>query len=345
MNNPIISIVIPCKNEEKYIEKCINSFLNINSNNIKNDQIEILICDGMSTDRTREIIKSISEKYPQVKVLDNTKQKTPFALNLGINNAKGEYVLIASAHSSFDSNYIDVLMDQMQQLKADVIGGVMVTKVLNKNKKTNSIIKVLSHKLGVGNASFRVGVDKPKRVDTVPFGLYKLELLKSVGGYDNRLIRNHDIELSKRLLFKNAKIFLTPDTKCYYYARENLLDIAKNNYRNGKWNLKTVFITKNFSSLSLRHFIPLAFLLSLTLPVILSFFIHPKLAYLSVAIFIIYLLVVISVSIQIKLSDKNTSILYLILSFITLHLSYGLGSLLGLFSFFDLYGKFNRTSV
>lgn len=345
MKKPIVSVIIPCKNEEKYIKNCVLSFIDLNLKNIQNDEIEILVCDGMSTDQTREIVNNLNQKYPQVKLLDNVKQKTPFALNLGIDNAKGEYALIASAHSSFDNDYIDVLIDQMKQLDADVIGGVMMTKVLNENKKTHSIIKVLSHKLGVGNASFRVGVSQPKIVDTVPFGLYKLDLLKSVGGYDNRLIRNHDIELSKRLINKNAKIYLTPDTNCYYYAREKLIDVAKNNYRNGKWNIKTVLITKNFSSLSLRHFIPLGFILSLILPLLLSVFIHPYFAYVSLFIFIFYLIVVIAISLKIQLSDKKTSLFYLILTFITLHLSYGMGSLIGLFSIFNFYGKLNRTKI
>jgi glycosyltransferase involved in cell wall biosynthesis len=330
MSLPKVSIVIPCRNEEKYIEKCIFSFIE-SSFNI--NELEILICDGMSTDRTRDIVNKINSEYPQVKLLDNQKQKTPFALNLGINNAIGEYVLIASAHSSFDKDYIEVLINKISSLNADVVGGVMQTKVLNESKKTNSIIKVLSNKFGVGNAIFRIGIEKPTLVDTVPFGLYKLNLLKKVDGYDNRLIRNHDIEMSKRLLALGSKIYLIPDTKCYYYARETISEIMNNNYRNGKWNLKTVFITKRFSSLSLRHFIPLAFVLSLVVSLLFGILFHPLFYYLSMLSLVTYLLAVSYISI--KMYTKKASFIYLVLTFFGLHLSYGFGSLVGLFSFFN----------
>ena len=330
MGKTIVSIVIPCKNEEKYIEKCIFSFID---STFDTESLEILICDGMSTDNTRTIVEGISKMYPQVKLLDNMKQKTPFALNLGIDSAIGEFVLIASAHSSFDEDYLEVLLARMGELKADVIGGVMETRVLNVNKKSNSIITVLSNKFGVGNATFRVGIDKSTLVDTVPFGLYKLELLEKVNGYDNRLIRNHDIEMSKRLLALGAKIYLIPDTKCYYFARENISEIMSNNYRNGKWNIKTVFITKRFSSLSLRHFIPLIFVLSIILPFLFGLLFHTYFFVLALTSLIFYLLAIAYISISI--GSKTNSFMYLVTTFFSLHMAYGFGSLIGLFSIFN----------
>lgn len=323
-----ISIVIPCKNEEKYIEKCIFSFIN---STFDENNFEILVVDGMSSDNTRDIIKNIHQKFPQVKLLDNKKQKTPFALNIGINNAKGEYTLIASAHSSFDENYIEKILAYFTTENVDVIGGVMETKVLNYNKKTASIIEVLSNKFGVGNASFRTGISNPTLVDTVPFGIYKTALLKQMKGYDERLIRNHDIELSKRLLKLNKKILLVPSPKCYYYARETFSQISKNNYRNGKWNIITVYITKLFSSLSIRHFIPLIFLLSLILPLILSL-VSSYFIFITFLSLTTYLIAITLVSFSIKKRNNITSIVYLIGTFITLHISYGVGSLVGLLS-------------
>ena len=323
-----VSIVIPCKNEEKYIEKCINSFIN---STFDINQVEILVVDGNSTDKTREIVTRINQQYPQIKIIDNPKEKTPFALNIGIQQASGEYILIASAHSSFDNDYIEKIIAYFDTLQADVIGGVMETKVLNKTPKTNSIIEVLSNKFGVGNASFRVGIKHPEKVDTVPFGIYKRKLLLEIGGYDERLIRNHDIEMSKRLLKRNKVIFLVPKPKCYYYARETYSEIFKNNYRNGKWNIITVYITKLFSSLSLRHFIPLIFVSSLLLP-LLGAILYPPLAFLSLFSALAYLLLITTISFQIKNNNNSTQIRYLIFAFITLHFSYGLGSIVGLFS-------------
>lgn len=323
-----VSVVVPCYNEERYIGQCIDSFFR----DIAPIKIEVLIIDGMSTDNTREEIATKQNIYPgQVQVIDNPRKKTPFALNLGIESASGEYLLIASAHSSFDPGYIKKIIDCFETTEAAVIGGSMETKVLHESPKSLSIMRVLSNKFGVGNSMFRVGIKNPTFVDTVPFGIYKTEMLKALGGYDTRLIRNHDIELSKRILEKGHKILLVPEPKCYYYARETFSGLFQNNFRNGNWNLKTVYITRKFSSLSLRHFIPLLFLLSIVLPLLASIFFTPF-AFLSLLSLAAYFIVILSQSIKIKSLSPSASIPYTLFAFFTLHVSYGLGSLLGLLS-------------
>jgi len=328
-NSKTLSVVIPCFNEENYIGNCVLSLL---SNGFPASQMEILIVDGMSKDGTRGVVNELNKSNSQIRLIDNSKKKTPFALNLGIENAKNEYILIASAHSSFDEGYISALFAEMEKYKADVIGGVMETKVQNLTPTSKAIKEVLSNKFGVGNALFRTGIKKAMEVDTVPFGIYKTKLLKEVGGYNLQLIRNHDIELSKRLLKKGVKIMLTPATKCYYYARESYAKLAQNNYRNGKWNLLTVFITKDFNSLSLRHFIPLVFVLSILLPLLFSLLYFPFI-YLSLFTFTFYLLALILVTIK-TVNLQQTTFFHVLRAFVTLHFSYGMGSLLGLFGYF-----------
>jgi len=116
-----------------------------------------------------------------------------------------------------------------------------------------------------------------------------------------------------------------------YYARETFSSIAKNNYNNGLWNILTVKFTKKFSALSFRHFVPLCFLLSLILPVFFCFLYKPIL-WVAILSLILYLsfLIIIGVRLAIK---KKRHFLYLLWSFITLHFSYGLGSLVGIFKF------------
>ena len=319
-----VSIIIPCRNEENYIGQCIRSFVDMD---FENDRMEILVVDGNSNDNTLSIIKEYQEKFPFVRLINNPKKFTPFGLNLGINNARYDYVMIASAHSSFSKNYINEVFNVLTELKADAAGGVMITDVKNKTKKTLSICKVFSNKFGVGNSIFRTGAEKVMQVDTVPFGIYRTELLKETGLYDERLIRNHDIELSKRIISKKKKIYLIPSAKCTYYVRETFSRIAKNNFGNGLWNILTVYITKKLSSISLRHFIPLLFLLSLIIPMILIAW-FPWIGYVAALSFAIYFLTILLVSLKIK--DRTSSFYFIFWTFLTLHFSYGFGSLVGL---------------
>jgi len=323
---PKISIIIPCFNEEKHIAHCLDSIL---LSDYDRSNIEILVVDGMSSDKTREIVASYSKKYTYIKLLSNPDKIVPKAMNLAIKEAKGAYIIRLDAHASYPTNYFSKLIEWHQKLDADNVGCVIVTEVKNMNKKSASIKEILSHKFGVGNSDFRTGIKEVKEVDTVPFGCYKKEVFEQYGYYDERLIRNQDIELNKRIINGGGKIYLIPDVKCTYYARENFSDLAKNNFANGKWNILTAYYTKTLNSLSLRHFIPLLFLLSLLVPLFLSIF-TAKFAYVALVSLSSYLALVIIMSF--KLRGEETTIFYLIGSFLTLHLSYGLGSLVGIFS-------------
>jgi glycosyltransferase involved in cell wall biosynthesis len=328
-----ISIIIPCLNEERYIESCITSII---ESHLENYDRELIFVDGGSSDKTVEIIKKYQKKHPFIKLLHNSKKYTPISMNVGIKASEGNYIFIISAHAEYEKNYFTSLLKEIKKLNANCVGGVLATEVKNVNKKSNSIKKILTHKFGVGNADFRVGGNKIKEVDTVAFGCYTKETFNKFGHYNEKLIRNQDIELNKRIVNGGGKIYLIPNIKAIYYARENFKDLAKNNFSNGKWNLLTAYYTNNFNSLSLRHFIPLIFLLSLLLPLCFSFF-NINFVWITIFSLVSYLALVIISSLKSK--DKRTSFYYLLVSFLTLHFSYGLGSLVGVFSTIIKYIK------
>ena len=180
---PEVSVVIPCYNEVRYIRDCIDSLL---SNGTDPSRMELLVIDGGSTDGTEALLNELSQRYPQVKVLNNPDRITPRALNIGVHAAQGTYILISSAHASFDYGYIGTLISTMSQhADAIAVGGVMETKVKNSTAMPESIRTVLMHPVGVGNAKFRTGVSDVISVDTVTFGLYRAQELKAVGAMMN----------------------------------------------------------------------------------------------------------------------------------------------------------------
>ena len=325
----MITVVCPIYNEEKYIARCIESIM---EQDYPKDDMEVLFVDGMSTDHTRAIIEEYLPRCPYLRVIDNPQRIVPYAMNKGIEEAKGEVIIRIDAHTSYERNYFSALVRHLYELNADDVGAVCKTDVLNKTPKTLAIREVLSNRFGVGNSIFRTGVDKVKEVDTVPFGCWRRDVFDKYGLYDTRLVRNQDIELSKRILRGGGKIFIVPDTFCTYYARETYRGLSKNNYQNGKWNVLTVYYTKQFDSLSIRHFIPMLFVLSLVIPLITSivwsFFI-----WLTVILLLLYLIVLVIVSFKLAV-NKNLNAFYLIYSFGVLHFSYGCGSIAGLWKTF-----------
>ncbi len=321
----MLTIVCPIYNEEKYIARCIESIM---SQDYPKDDWEVLFVDGMSTDLTKEIIASYMMKCPYIRVLDNPHRIVPYAMNMGINEASGDIIMRIDAHTIYETNYCSAIINRLKELNADNVGCACKTDVLNKTPRSLAIREVLSNKFGVGDSTFRTGVDGVKAVDTVPFGCWPKRVFDKYGLFDVRLVRNQDIELSKRIVNNGGRIYIIPDTTCTYLARETFRDLAKNNYENGKWNVMTVYFTHALNSLSMRHFIPLLFLLSLIVPMMLAFVWRPF-ALISVVSLLTYVGLLSFVSLKLA-KDKHLSFFNLFASFVVLHFSYGWGSLVGI---------------
>ena len=331
----MLSVICPIYNEERYIQECIESILR---QDYPKDDLEVFFVDGMSRDRTRELIEPYIKQYPFMHLLDNPHKIVPYALNIGISASHGDVIIRFDGHATYESNYFSTLVRWLKELKADNVGAVCHTDVLRKTPKTCAIREVLSNRFGVGNSVFRTGIDTVQEVDTVPFGCWRRDVFDKYGLFDPRLVRNQDIEYNKRILHHGGKIFIVPDTFCTYFARESYRALAKNNFGNGMWNILTVHYTHLISSLSLRHFIPLLFLLSLILPVIASLIWAPFI-YVARLSLTSYLLAMGTISLYLSLK-KHLQFRYLLLTFTVLHFSYGLGSLSGIV--YLLYQRLNK---
>lgn len=323
----MLSVIVPIYNEEKYIAKCLDSIL---AQDYPRDDLEVLLVDGMSNDYTRAIIAEYAARWPFFWLIDNPERIVPHAMNKGIAEAGGDILMRLDAHALYPPNYFSAITARLREYDAEDVGCVCRTDVLHKTPKTLAIRETLSNRFGVGNSAFRTGIEGVQEVDTVPFGCWPRRVFEKYGLYDTRLVRNQDIELSKRIVNGGGRIIIIPDTYCTYMARETFRELARNNYGNGKWNILTVYYTGNMRSLSLRHFIPLCFVLGLLVPAVVGLFWHPA-WWLCAFVAAAYLLALGVVSLRLAIT-KRLNFFYLIWSFVTLHVSYGCGSLAALLS-------------
>ena len=324
----MISIVVPLYNEEKYIAGCIDSIL---KQDYPKDDLEILLVDGMRTDKTRSIVNSYIEKYPFIHLLDNPNKIVPFAMNIGIKAAKGDIIIRLDGHASYPENYFSELVKWHEKLSdAWNIGGVCDTRVVNSTPVSEAIAKVMSDKFGVGNSTFRTGADvEYMEADTVPFGSYKKFVFEKIGLYNEKLARVQDIELNKRVKRIGGKIYLVPSIHCTYIPRDNYKSFYQNRYNTGYWVIKTCFVTKTTKNLGLRHFIPAGFVLSLIVPLLFGLIWWP-IALISPLVALLYSGAMLWRSV--KINDEKTTVWSLFKAFCCIHFSYGLGSLAALFN-------------
>lgn len=323
---PKVSLVIPCRNEERHIGIFLDSLTRID---YPKGKLEILFIDGMSTDKTKEIVLSYRDRL-LVSVIDNPKKITPVALNIGIRNSSGEYIIILSSHTKIPDNFVMKNIETILSTGADCVGGVIETVPPIDSVIAKSISFVLSNRFGVGNSIFRTGTDKLLEVDTVPYGCYKRSVFDKFGYFNDNLVRNQDIELNLRIKNGGGRIVLNPEIKSVYFSRDTLKGLFKQNFWNGFW----VFYSLKFAKLpfSLRHTVPAVFVLTLIVSLLLSKYTFFKtIFWLTLGS---YLMANVFFSVQISKSKGFKYFLYNIISFFTLHISYGLGSLWGIIRYF-----------
>lgn len=315
-----VSVIIPLYNEEKYIEVCMDSLIN---QTFPIRKTEWIFVDGQSTDNTVKLIERCKtrDKYPII-ILVNKKRKTPYGLNIAIKQARGKYIIRLDAHAKYADDYIEKCVYYLDTTDADNVGGYAVADAENKTGKL--IAKILSSRFGVGNSNFRTD-GKSGYVDTVPFGAFRREVFDKIGLFNTKLIRSEDNDINARIRANGGKVFLASDIKFTYYCRNTVAGLLKMGLQNGNALFPTVI--RNHRAMSIRHFIPFAFLLSLLIMPILAAFFKP-IGWLLAAEFIVYL----SLDAYFSFSDNTVKDgFYSLLLYPLFHICYGVGSLLGVF--------------
>lgn len=327
MNLRKVSVICPVFNEEKFIEACIVSII---EQDYPQDAMEVLFVDGRSTDHTTEIIKRYMKQYPFIRLLDNPERIVPYALNRGLDAAKGEVIMRLDGHCTYPTNYISELVRYLYQLNADNVGGVWNTQPAKDTPICQAIAQASSHPFGVGGSMHKIGASKIMETDTVPFGCYKREVFEKTGPFDTDLARNQDDEFNGRLQNLGGKIYLIPQVIINYTARDTLCKMRKMYYQYGLY--KPLVNKKLGAPATIRQFFPLVFLLGLIVGGIASIF-SPLILQVYFAILMLYLfigLVVGSMGAIRTLQPLLTLLMPYV--FLNIHLSYGIGYLVGIFN-------------
>lgn len=317
----LASLIVPIFNEERFIEECVRS---LRKQDIPPERMELLLVDGASTDGTMAILRRLEAEDPaHIRVLENPRRIQAAAMNIGAKNARGKYLVRIDAHASYPENYASTCIRLLEETGAANAGCGWHTT--SKSPKGKLIAKMLTSPFGVGGASFRVGGESGW-VDTVPFGTFRRDYYEALGGFDERLARSEDNEINYRIRKSGGKIYMTNEIQVTYYCRETVKALAKMAYANGKWNVIAARLCPG--SMSLKYFVPLAFVLSLIVMPPLCL-LHPLFRWVFAAELLAYL--GLSLFFAGKKTRRPGELLYVAFLFPAFHIPYGLGSLAGVF--------------
>lgn len=321
-----VAVVIPCRNEERYIERCVLSVL---GSELRDVQLKVVVCDGLSTDRTPALVHAIYEKDARVLLLANEQQTTPFALNLGIRSTpECDIHIILGAHAEIAPDYVQRCVDHLEKDPTlGCVGGIIEN--VNEDAKSEMIAKAMSSPFGVGNAHFRTG-KKSGFVDTVAFGAYPRRVFDKVGFFDEDLTRNQDDEFNYRVTKAGFRILLDPAIRSRYYVRASFEKLARQYYQYGFWK---VYVNKKHGAVTtFRQLVPPLFVLFLMSGIFTPA--DEALHITWIVVFAVYLFgAVVSAARQHAAIQEFPGIVW---SFLILHVMYGLGYLAGIWRFMIL---------
>jgi cellulose synthase/poly-beta-1,6-N-acetylglucosamine synthase-like glycosyltransferase len=317
---PFISVIVPMRNERRYIERCLAS---LGAQDYPREQFEVIVVDGASEDGSREFVDGLADRMPNMRVLDNRGKYTARGLNIGLAFARGDVIARVDAHAAVAPDYLRECAAALERTKADVVGGPIET--LGEGPSGEAVALAVSSPFGVGNAVFRYS-RREQWTDTVAFPAYRRDVFDRIGPFAE-IDGGEDDEFHYRLRDAGGKILLTPAIRSKYYARRSYGELFRQYFGYGQ--AKVVVLSRHPRRTRIRQLVPLVLVLALLVTGPVAAFGWPFWLP-ATAIGGAYAVSTMAASIVVGRRRGLGMTLRLLPAFVFMHIAYGFGSLSGL---------------
>lgn len=325
-----VSIIVVALNSEKTLPKLFEC---INKQIYPHKLIDIILVDSRSKDSTKSIMQKFKHnnigKFNRIVLVDNPNITLPYGCNEALNKVKTDTVVRLDAHAEIPETFIQNNIIHIEKGE-NICCGKVISKPSNSNTLSVLLNEAENSMFGGGIADFR-RIEKEKYVDTGAFAVYNFDIFKQIGLYNTNLARTEDNEIHYRMRQAGYRFLYDPKIITIRKTRPTFWGLIKQKYLNGYWVCKTIKIQPR--CFSWYHFVPLLFILTIIVTTILAVAVT-KIPLVIIAIS--YLIASVTMTIcsinSRKKSENNNIIPYVFMPilFFLLHISYGLGSVVGI---------------
>ncbi|MBM3124395.1 MAG: glycosyltransferase family 2 protein [Chloroflexi bacterium] len=318
-----VSIIVPCRNEEKTIRHLLESII---SQTYPMEKLELILSDAQSTDKTLEVVRQFQREHAGLHLIlvENTRNSIPAGLNQAIRQASGEILIRLDAHSIPIPEYVQRCVEAHQKKKGDNIGGVWDIRAGAGTWIAEGIAEAAAHPLGAGDAMYRLNAIEGA-VDTVPFGSFKRSLIDRVGYFDESLLTNEDYEFNVRVREAGGLVWLDPTIRSVYFARGTFGELAKQYWRYGYWKFR--MLRRYPHTLRWRQALPPVFVATMLGLSVLSLWFVPAVHLLGVQILVYFLVLAGAGIVSAIKRNKIPLSLGMPIAMMIMHFSWGIGFL------------------
>lgn len=222
----LATVVVPIRNEARSIDTTLSDVVAQTYENL-----EILIVDGESDDGTQEILERWVAADDRIRVLTNPRRTAASALNIGLAEAAGQWLIRVDGHVRIPPDYVEVLVEHLASGRWGGVGGRK--DAVGSGPAAEAISAVLGSPWGVGGSRYHYA-QEPVEVDHVPFGAYPVDLARELGGWDQRLVANQDFEFDARVREEGLRLLVDPAVSTDWHCRERIADFGRQYLRYGR---------------------------------------------------------------------------------------------------------------
>ena len=302
----------------------------IEAQSYPHENIEVVLADSMSTDDTRKVMQEWQKKnkdtFLDIKIIENPGKIQSCGWNAVIDTFMTEALIRIDAHSSIPADFVEKNVKALSEGEF-VTGGVRPNIVEGDSAWQQVLLLAESSMFGSSIADFR-RIEKKAYVKSFFHGAYRREVFEKAGKFREDLGRTEDNEFHYRIRQNGFKLCMVPGIHSYQMIRPSLRKMCRQKYGNGYWVGRTAGICPG--CLSLYHFVPFAFVLGIVATTVFSVLVHPFPAVLMWSLY--WLLAVVMAVAAVKGQKKNIRQVVLPFLFFLLHISYGVGTCLGMLS-------------
>jgi glycosyltransferase involved in cell wall biosynthesis len=245
------SVLIPVLNEERYIRETVAAM----QAQRFDGEVEFLFMDGRSEDRTKAILEELAADDPRIRVFDNPGRSSTAGLNVGLRNARGDYIVRMDAHTFYPEDYIARGVERLRRGDVVWVAGPQVP--YGTGTWSRRVALALGSWFGTGgSARWSAGENgsgpRERELDTGVFaGLWRRATVEEHGGWDEGWPINQDSELAARVLRSGGRIVSIPELAARYVPRDSLRGLTRQYWRYGNYRAKTA--ARHPESLDARH--------------------------------------------------------------------------------------------
>lgn len=245
----LVTVVVPARDEEHHLGACLDA---VRAQAYQN--LQIIVVDGGSVDGTAAIVRRHAAQDSRIELLHNERHLITVSLNVAAAHARGRWLVRVDAHSTIGPEYVALVVSRLREGRWAGVGGRK--NGVGATPAGRAIAAAMGSRFGVGGSVYHHGTDA-REVDHIPFGAYPVELVRRLGGWDERLVANEDFEFDHRVRCSGGHLLFDPRIVIHWRSRQSMGDLFGQYRRYGRGKVDVVMLHPR--SMSPRHVVPPAF--------------------------------------------------------------------------------------